>query len=742
MPVVSAEDVEGTLPGFAKVLSETAPDVFGTEDNVLEIFRVADEEFCNNSAIWLSPICTYDDRSPCWAVDHQRGWNDLFNRRGVELVQVHRGTFNFRTLNVDPDDLPRDGDVKFLCLYLWLLRQHRCVTGVALSIPVLAPRHQTLFASLLRFTGYVQKCEIHGCDPMSASPLNEQPTVTALGSLSLLTELGLAAMHLSKADGELLVQLVEKNATLTALILVDVQIEAPAFTELVSKVVEHERLVDFRLKMAINEPVSVYTEALSRLGKASLKRLLINVDCNLLSLLEGLVGNESLTDITIETTIVDVETLTALAEITNKNAALKRLKAKVDLGKFPQMRGVHHELFRLAASSKLHTLVLSGSALISKVMNSFADGVGMSRSLKELHLDDCNLTCADVLPFVRVIGGHRNGFEELIVGSLKGSDQERCELLRHMMEAKVCNKITCVYSDSQVRLLQEALDTHVTFSKLSLEYGPSTEAEPVLRALRSTLKSLKSLSIVTQRPLSSLGGQFLAYIFRNSEALEVVRLRCRTRPSSAIQILKGLAESRSVAVVTIESWDMKENVQRTFVDALRQNRSIHRLEFYWNEQDEYSAFKRALMKGLSFNQSVCTLKMYQGTQRDETYDSDLLQHVHRNEMILTWTLDIILRDSMCLEGAVLLEKLKHCDATLDLFEREVDFSPRTAVNRDRAALMATRSGFHALVEAFSARQDFNPTPDGRSQLESLAHFIRDEVVVDLRLWEQRSTSPW
>ncbi|XP_077494892.1 uncharacterized protein LOC144105659 [Amblyomma americanum] len=742
MPIFSTEDPGATLAGFAEVLSQAYPFVFGTANHVLEIFRAADEEFCNNRAIWLSPLCTADDRSPCWAAERQSAWNDLFNRRGVELVQLHKGTFHLRTLAIDPDDLSRDADVKFLCLYLWLLRQHRCITSVSLSIPILAPRHQALFASLLKFTEYVQKCEIHGSDPLSASSvMNGELRVSALGCLSVLTELGLAAMHLCTEDGALLVAAVEKNIHLAALILIEVQIEAPTFAQLANKVAEHKRLEDFRLKMAINEPVSVYTAALSLLGKANLIRLLISVDCSLLFLLKSLVGNESLIDITIESTIVDVETLTALAELACKNLALKRLKAKVDLARFLHIRGVPKEIFRLAGASKLHSLVLSGSVLSPQVMNVLADGIGVSRSLKELHLEDCNLSCSDVLPFIRVIAGSGSGFEELNVGSLTGNDDQRRELLRQMIEAEVCHKITCVYNDCQVGLLHDALDSHVVFSKISLSYGASTEAEPVLRALRGTLKTLKHLSIVTQRPLSILGGQFLAYVLRNGEVLKVVRLRCRTRASSSIQILKGLADSKTVEVVTIERWNMNDNVQRTFVDALRQNRSIHRLEFCWNEPAEYANFKPALVKALMFNQSVSTLKMYQGAQRDEAYDSDLLQHVHRNEMILSWTVDLILRDDLCAEGAVAYERLKCCDAMLDLFEREADCSPRTAMNRLRAALMGTRSALYALEDAFSNRKDFKATPDARVQFENLSSFVRDEVVGTLGL-EKKVNAPW
>ncbi|KAH7939005.1 hypothetical protein HPB52_004450 [Rhipicephalus sanguineus] len=122
-------------------------------------------------------------------------------------------------MDVDPEDLYSLGDVKYLCLYLWFLRQHSCIWAVYLSLPVLAPRHVSLFTSLLKLTNGVQKCEIRGNDPFVGPSLPmAESSVSTLKSLSKLRELGLATVHLTDDDVDILAHLVEKNESLVALV--------------------------------------------------------------------------------------------------------------------------------------------------------------------------------------------------------------------------------------------------------------------------------------------------------------------------------------------------------------------------------------------------------------------------------------------------------------------------------------------------------------------------------------------
>ncbi|XP_072140856.1 uncharacterized protein [Dermacentor andersoni] len=728
------KDQGTTLTGFARILANADAAVFGSVDDVLAIFKTTDKEFCKGSTTRVSAICTFEAKSSCWAVDRQLAWNTLFNHRGVEMIQLQKGRLHFRTLNVDPEDLTATGDVKFLCLYLWLLRQHRCISGVVLLIPVLAPRHAGLFVSLLRLTNYVQKCEIHGSDPLKGQSLAKaEPRANTLDYLYLLRELGLSAVHMIDNDVTILARLVERNKFLIALILIDVEMSVQAFAQLVAKVVKHKKLADLRIKMTAMEDEPLFNKTLRLIGQScTITRLYIHVDRGLSSVLQGLLKNTSLRELTLEPTINDAKVLCALANFLEKRKTCKHLKACLHTSEFLTVSRALDDIQRIVGKSSLRTLVLSGSMVTPLAARRLADGVAVSKTLKELHLDGCQLACADVLSFVVAIErcAAFGQFKELNVGTLLGKGHEQRDLFGNILMAGVSDKITLVYNDCLVAPLCEALKTNITLVNVSLSYGETTEIDPLLYVLRNTVGTLKNLCIDTPQVLGSVGGQFLAHIIRKGESLKVVRLRCGTEASASIHILKALADSRSVALLTIERWDLSESVGCAFTDMLRQNRSLNRLEFYWSDADSYVFFKRQLQRGLKVNASVSVVKMYQGQQRDEVAVCHMatLQSLHKNAMILAWVTDVILREGMCLEAAAAADFFKVCDAPLDMFQRTADFSPRTATNRIRLVRMATRTQYYALLSAFGDGVEYNLTPLGRALFQNMLYSMRDDVL--------------
>ncbi|KAL3228255.1 hypothetical protein MRX96_048676 [Rhipicephalus microplus] len=285
----AAQDEGPTLTEYAEELSAAAPNVFGKALNVLAMFNVANEQISNmDPTMRLNTACTFTEIHPeCWATEHQRAWNYLLNSRGIELVQLRRGTFYFRCMNVDPDDLNKADDAKFLCLCLWILRQHRCIFQVSLLIPVLAPRHRSLFMHLLKLTKYVHKLEIYE-DPFRSSPCDLYPPARASSSdfqgdpwayklecLSMLQELGLSTVSLNDEDGDALIRCIEQNKNLVAVIMIDVEMNMQTFVELIHKVVKLEKLQDFRIKITAKEPKGMFAKnpSLGRRGSNSVKAL-------------------------------------------------------------------------------------------------------------------------------------------------------------------------------------------------------------------------------------------------------------------------------------------------------------------------------------------------------------------------------------------------------------------------------------------------------------------------------------
>lgn len=746
MACAAEEDPGATLSGFARILADTDAGVFGSVQDVLAIFKAADEEFwnLNEPSIRVSPLCTYDADTPCWAVALQLAWNDLFNRRGVEVIQLQKGTLHFRALYIDPEDLWVEDDVKFLCLYLWLLRQHRCITGVVISVPIVAPRHGPLFLSLLKLTDFVQKCEIHGNDLFRGPSLaGAKPFLTALDRLSRLRELGLSTVHLIDDDVSILARLVERNPFLIALILIDVEMSPLAFSELVGKVVEHKKLQDFRVKTTAQEPESVFTEALSLIGRSeTITRLYVHVDRGLVSLLQGLLGNSSLYELTLEPVIYDAQVLRALANFLENNASCKRLKACFNTKKFLDLASALDDMQRIVGRSSLVTLVLSGSVLEPLPASRLADGLALSRTLCELHVDECELTPVEGLSFVTAVKRclEYGQFQELNVGALSGAPDEQLQLFRHIMDAGVCDKVTVVFNDCLVMPLCEALRRNSTLVNVSLSYDEDIDLEPILLALKNTTRSLERLCINTLQTVRKLGGHFLADLIRRAKSLKVVRLRCCIMPSAAVLILKALSRSRSVVLLTIEHWDWTASVRQAFADMLQLNRSLNRLEFYWSDIDDYEIFKGCLINALSLNLSVSVVKVYHGPERDEAaaHDCGFLPHVQRNEMILAWATDVILRDGMCAEAAAVVDLLRTCEAPLDLLQRSADFSPRTAMNRIHVARMATRTQFYALSSAFRGQRTFVLTSLGQQLFQDLLIFVRHDVLKAVAFIKPRS----
>lgn len=737
-------DPGATLSGFANILAEAAPHVFGTAGKILDMLQAASDEFSRDSTSGLTASCTHGVGSPCWAVKHQVNLNYFFNRRGVEVVQVHRGTLHFRTVDIDPDDIHSSPDVMSLCVYLWFLRQHHCITGVVLSTQVLAPRHSLVFGSLLKLTAAVVKVEIRGCDPLKGPSVvtPELPRLEPLRCLTHLTELGLASMHLSNASGTLLVQAVEKNVSLKFLILVDIQMRAAIFSELVDKVVKHGQLTDFRLKMAVNEPVSEYTEALSRLGKSGVKRLHLHLDCDMLPILRGLAESVTLTALVLEVPIVAPEVLGALSDVLQACRFITRLRMCVDFRKDAKLGSAADHMRSIVGKNSLQYLVLSGSNFVPEAVKAVREGLALSRNLKELHLDECKLSCLDAYPFLRVVKACPH-LTELNLGSLEGGDHQQVEFVQRLMQVNVSHKVTCIYRECQMALLQEAVETSCMFSKLTISYKQCDIGEPFLRSLRSTLCTLTSLCIETPQVLSTLGGQFVTQMVRSSQVLKVLRLRCPTSKSASMQIMKGLAESESVAVLTMERWDMSDGVQRRLIDMLRQNRSLHRLEFYVRDISEYSRFRNSLLRGLAFSSSVSVVKIYQGPDREEEFDPATLPYLHRNEMLVNWAVDDIIKEGSVHDAAVALDWLKYSDATQDLLARDADFSPRTTSNRLHASGMATRSAFYALKESFVSENDFEITPEGCDQFCTLMDSLGDEIDNVLKVVKKSGMSiPW
>lgn len=706
---------------FAKELSEADPNVFGNAREIVGIFNVANERFSDMEPTKrLDHVCTFTDSNwQCWAVNNQRAWNYVLNSRGIEVIQLKRGILHLRAMNMNPEELDKADDVKFLCLCLWILRQHRCIFSASLSIPVLAPRHRSIFRHLLKLTDNLRQLEIledpFGTPPgehlpssraKSSSKFQGEPWANKFDCLSRLRELGLSAVPLLGAGADSLISCAERNESLVALILIDVEMHVDAFARLIGEVIKLKNLEDFRIKMVAKEPREKYAEALSLIGQScSLQRLYVHSDYGIESLLSGLRVNKTLLELTLDSVIARQELLAALSSFLEGHETVHHLKICLDLVEMTEDSDVLNHLHKIVSCSSLRTLVLSGSDITMEHSFAIADALRHSH-LRELHLDGCRISLPAIRRFVKALERYKSmPFNELILGFLTGQGFEKVAAFKHIEQGNVRPCVTLVVDDCIIKNCSEwgsLYNPDKNFVNLSLCFSEGTETDDVFHALRSSVESLRSLSVYTKGEIQVLSGVYLVDIIRDSKQLKVVRLRCPLNARRAYQILDELGSSSCTSVLTVEFGNIGKAVAKQFEDMLSQNRSLFRLEFYWNDRANYEFFKPYLLRGLSKNRSVMSLKMYCGPQRDELFECDfeVLQYLRRNEMVFAWSVDVALRDRCVTEALVMKDFLEISEAPLDLDQGTTVISPRTVDNRTRMARMATRTPYYELDKKF------------------------------------------
>ncbi|XP_049274197.1 uncharacterized protein LOC119403247 [Rhipicephalus sanguineus] len=610
---------------FVDGLVASAYSLFPTADVVRAIFTAADREFVSEKARdrRVSRCCThiddYDGVLECWALGQQKGWTRLFGPRGIELVEVDAGTLRFRTLNVNPEDLLAADDAKFLCLCLWLLEQHRCISSVSISVPVVAPRHGLLFLSMLKLTMYVTKLEIMGDNPfkeMSVGDLpdsstSREPWMHVLKDLCNLRELGLSSMYICETDALVLIDFLERRkASIVAVVLIDVEFSAATFYSLIGAVHKIQRLEDLRIKTSASIHTRTFENALSLLGKSStLSRLYVHVDFSIRSLLNCLTLSGALAELTLEPMIRSSEDLESLRLSLERRELPLRLKMSLDLSEMHTAHRSMNALLWIVRRSCVRTLILSGSTINLAQSGALAEALESSK-LEELHLDECGIECEAVERFASAIAEflQHSNFKELNVGAVVGDAKQQRQMFRCITEAGVRSKITLVCTECLIQNYHDwdILPNQTHFAKVSLSIGDSSQVERILLNLMAAADTLESFSIKSNGGLSEMGGNCVAELIRTCTKLKVLRLRCRLTSPAAVLILAALAKCRNVRLLTVEGWVIDGVMGQAFETMLTANRSLFRLEFYWKDFAAYQGFKPFLTQGLRENRyAVC-----------------------------------------------------------------------------------------------------------------------------------------
>uniref|UniRef100_A0A023GB14 Uncharacterized protein n=1 Tax=Amblyomma triste TaxID=251400 RepID=A0A023GB14_AMBTT len=180
--------------------------------------------------------CTSDGNTLCWMLQFQPVWNCILNPHGPELIQERPDELSFRTLHlqnrteVDPAET-----LTSVCLALWVLSHHRCITSLHLNGVVISPCYIPVLYGLLRLHDDYVEVAVEGGNPVPHG-LSRNCVLEAFRSMRKLRAIRLSGLHLTASAGYDLCTLVSNNVNLKVLDLrlvkTNIEVTSSLFQEL------------------------------------------------------------------------------------------------------------------------------------------------------------------------------------------------------------------------------------------------------------------------------------------------------------------------------------------------------------------------------------------------------------------------------------------------------------------------------------------------------------------------------
>ncbi|KAH8018761.1 hypothetical protein HPB51_012080 [Rhipicephalus microplus] len=538
---------------FSRLLHETDAGVFESAESVLQVLRLADERFRGNDVIPpLTTPCSGDGGdSRCWALNYQRRWNQLLNRRGIELIELPENAFFCLTFGNTPEVLQTPEDIQTLTVCLWLFREHQCVRGVNMAAYVVAPHNSALFWRLFQLSKHVTAVELrdvqNNVDSLSIRRLFR-------GRAEQLTELVLADFFLYEKDARDLAALLSCNKSLSRLALINLNIKEHSLDSIVAKIKDHGTLKEVELTES-RKPIASHT--IAYLLQSRVLKLRLNVDCAWEAVSTILAKNVTLAQLTIISRSTFHSALGPLARAVATRETLQNLVLVLDPS-WAEANESHFDWEDLIAivtqCRALRKLRISVPSLGDAAARAISEAIGINRSLHELHFDGCVIPCYSAV--VLLEGLLRNWTLRLLsLMNTEGDDAEHQHLLRFMLKNSLCHRVSVRYEGCQAKLLDEAMrNSEIQFPNFNFFCKYAPDANIVFEALPCVKDSLTTLSIDSNEDLFDAGAESLARLFSDSEILKNVVLDFPATPDTCVILLQGLAQSRSITSVSLIGW--------------------------------------------------------------------------------------------------------------------------------------------------------------------------------------------
>ncbi|XP_050024344.1 uncharacterized protein [Dermacentor andersoni] len=652
---------EWTLLEFARHLHREVPLHFATEEAVLELLRPA-EKF-SSLGVDISRPCTHRHRGRCWMHHYQNAWNEFLSTHGQELLESPTGLI-VRTLRV-PGRVNVDPECTLLsmCIVLWLLYQHRCITSATLSADVIVPHHVSTFYRLLRFhEGYVS---VHADDAEPAGAWNCH-LFDALHRTSHLQVFHVSALRLGELECDGLCALLGRNPHLSVLVFRRVTVDSTAAANFFKGLTVLKALEQLEFEATAGEQ-SECDVIITKLLQTTVRWLNLTIACNMTEFFEQLAHNHMLQELELGHPVSQMESFVSLATSLAVNRSLRCLKVAVNMNHSTGYEDFCDALSKLVRNNRrLEVLDLSGSTLHGgQAAKALSDSLRHNYTLDRLYLHHCDLTCTDVL---LILDGLKENvsLRELCFGLVSDTPSVRASVFESIVRHGLVDRVTFVWRDDEISLLAEHLESSLSPRKL---YFSAEDAWPedvcnFLKVLPEFHSTLDTLYIHAPGVITTDGARSLSSLFELSTALHKVAVIYETTQESSLTLLEGLASSNCIAFFAFGGWNLGGMVSVAFRTALMNNMSLLQLNVHWSDGERVpSEFENMFPDAVCTSKSLVTVRHFRDREevKEDMTDVIVRSTLRTNEMALRDALDVILQKKLTAQASYAYHRLRFCD---------------------------------------------------------------------------------
>ncbi|KAK8772285.1 hypothetical protein V5799_024471 [Amblyomma americanum] len=697
------------MEDFANYLYSEGPDAFQNVYRVRRFLDLADHRFRGSVGrvrSFFSP-CTHGLlETDCWALAFHERFNAVLNPRGMEMLLAHEGSYAFQTIEKATDILMGTGDVLSMCICLWLLKEHRCISKVVVDVAVVAGYHSELFWKLLSLNkAHLDVVELRGL-PNVPVGFKIYPLFKNANRLTALT---LVSLHLNREEVVKLCDLISLNAGLTRLVLQDLGIDPLGVGRISHAILEHEqpKVLVLRDKASRHRG---FEDVVSGLLDTKLQKLILNLPCRLSCLFDRLGCNTSLTELEVVDTTPRLHlSLHDLATSLMTNTTLSRLTLRIFVpeANMDFLGGWQRLTRSIACNQSLKYLSFATSRFgvrESACMSALGDAIGLNKTLQELSVQGCRLNCASLL---YLLGGlvQNKTLQELKLGDLGADDRTSEQILQQVIDLRLGERVDCVYTLRHGKVLEKVCTPNEALSirGLRLACAQVDDRDAMLACLSLLRESLTTLR-VEGVPMTDEGAYCLAKLFAESKVIRDVMLLFPATADQVALMMSGLAASEIVNIVTVGGgWELYGVAAEAFEEVVRDNRSIRELTVFQETALGYEELKSYLQRGVTGNDVIVKLRLLHGRNRTESRDFEVMQTLQRNRVVCKWAAEAILGNKIT--GATLstLSRMNDCTRCRALLRDAMGMNEETVQKKTIEALET--------INAQLERVDSNITPN-------------------------------